>query len=315
MKLVARVVALSLAVLLAAELGARLFLSMDALVYRDSDDPTLAFELRPGAHGIKNGVPVEISEQGLRDEIVPSEKAPGERRVVVVGGHETFGIGVEAKDTFVRELAEGLVVPREGRARTVNLSMYSYRLGQKVELACRKLPGLAPDLVVLQVSEGDGSDLPPPLVRSPRLKNWIREHSVLVRWASEKLYLSKRPAAASSSSSSQTRVQLRRFKECVDAMGARAVVMVLPNLAAPRANSPSALRLELQAGAKELGLQWVDIDAELEALPPQDRLVFPGQPFLSPKAHRVLADALRRRLKPLLKKRRVPAPAPSRPSV
>ena len=313
MKSLARIAALGLAALLAAELGARLLIPMDALVYRDSDDPALAFELRPGSRGVKNGVSVEINEQGLRDEIVPAAKAPGERRVVVVGGHETFGIGVEAKDTFVRELAEGLVAPGDGRARTVNLSMYSYHLGQKVELACRKLPGMAAELVVLQVSEDDAGSPKAPLLHSTHLKNWVREHSVLARWASEKFYLRHEHKSASHDDDfTETRAQLRRFKECIDATGARAVVMMLPDLSEPT-TSPSDLRRAIATDAKELGLQMVDVGSELEAIPPKDRLVFPGKPFLSPAAHRVLADALRRRLKPLLKKRR--APAPPRPSV
>ena len=359
MKFFARKAFIGLAALLAAEAAARLLIPMDFLAYRDSDDPALAFELRPGSSGIKNGVPVEINEQGLRDEVVPAAKPRDERRVVVVGGHETFGIGVEAKDTFVRELAEGLIEPGHGRARTVNLSMYSYHFGQKVELACQRLPGMAPELVVLQITEGDGGSPTPPLFRLPHLKNWIREHSVLVRWASELVYLGPRrerpapaievaqapapaarvevkaasarpgeaaPARAAdarravkiepappSKEFEEARAQLRRFKECVDAAGARPVVMLLPDITAPPSKSPSELRRGLESAAKELGMPLLDARPALEALPPEERAVFPRERFLSPAAQRALADELRRRLRPLLKKRRVPAP--ERPSV
>ncbi|MFI5349975.1 MAG: hypothetical protein ACHQ2Z_10560 [Elusimicrobiota bacterium] len=315
MRFLTRMTVIGLAAALAAEGAARLLIPMDALVYRDSEDPKLAFELSPGARGMKNGVPVEISEQGLRDEAVPAAKAPGERRVVVVGGHEAFGVGVEAKDTFVRELADGLIDPKEGRARTINLSMYSYHLGQKVELACQRLASMAPELVVLQVSERDGGRPYPPSFNRPRLKNWIREHSVLARWASEKYYLRpRRTTPGENSDFADARAHLRRFKECADAAGARAVVMLLPDITVPAYSSPSEMRRGVEAGAKELGLPLVDAAPALEALRPEDRAVFPHERFLAPAAHRALADELRRRLKPLLKKRPAPAAA-RRPSV
>jgi hypothetical protein len=312
MRSAAKLTAFALAIALGAEAAARMFIPLDALVYRDSDDPALSFELLPGAHGEKNTVPVEISAQGLRDDLVPEEKAPGERRVVVVGGHETFGIGVESRDTFVRRLQEGLIDPGEGSARTINLSMYSYHLGQKVELACRRLSSLKPEFVVLQVSEEDAGGPYPPLLEVPRLKNWIREHSVLLRWASEKYYLRKRadPPGRATDDYAKTRAQLRRFKGCVDAVGARAAVVLVPEISKPRPASPSDLRLGLEAEAKELGLPMVDAAPALEALPPKERAVFEADRFLSPAAHRLLADELRRRLRPLLKKR--PAPSPAR---
>ena len=313
MKILARIAAVVLVAALGAELAARCFLSLDALVYRDSDDPQLAYELRPGSSGIKNGVPVAISEQGLRDEPVPAAKAPGERRVLVVGGHETFGVGVEAKDTFVRELAEGLVDPKEGNARTINLSMYSYHLGQKVELACSRLPSLAPELVVLEVTESDGGKPYPPLLRMNHLKNWIREHSVLARWASERRYLRERPTVPGTDDYEKTLAQVRRFKQCADSAGGRAVVLLSPDIGVARTSTPSEIRRAVDDGAKELGMTLVDVGAALDALRPEDRGVFPNAHFLSPAAHRAVADELRRALRPLLKKKR-PAAAPTRPS-
>lgn len=294
------------AVCLAAEAAFRVLVPMDALVYEDGADPLLPFQLRPDSSGLKNGVYVSISAQGLRDELVPSPPPPGERRVVVVGGYETFGIGVTSEDTFVRELAEGLV--DEGRARTINLSMYSYRLRQKVELACRRLQGLEPELAVLQVTEGDGAEPNPPLLRMPRLKNWIREHSRLIRWASERYYLRARPGVLVEDYE-ETRRAIRRFKSCAEEAGARPVLLLLPDLARPRV--PSELRRGVESVSREDGVPLLDGAPVLDALPPGKQRVFLDGHFLSPTAHRALAGALRRMLKPLLRRRPAPRSRPA----
>ena len=106
------------AVFVASELALRTFFPMDALVYEDSENPLLSFQLRPNASGSKNGVDVVVNAQGLRDDPVPSPRPHGERRVVVVGGHETFGVGVPAERTYVRELSDGLIGRGDGRMRT-----------------------------------------------------------------------------------------------------------------------------------------------------------------------------------------------------
>ena len=308
------------AALLAGELVFRAYVPMDALVYEDSENPQLAFQLRPGASGTKNGVEVAVNAQGLRDEPVASPRPAGERRVVVVGGQETFGVGVPAERTFVRELADGLIAPGDGRARTINLSMYSYHLSQKVELACLRLQGLEPELAVLQVTEGDISSPPSPLLRFPRLKNWIRRHSALIRWASERYYLRRRGVTAGiagapspSEDFETTRQALRRFKACADAAGAKSAILLLPDVSNPEGTAPSELRRGVESVAKEDALPLVDGAAALAAVPLAERKLYMTDPFLSPAAHRVLADALRKRLKPLLKRR--PAAPPRRPSV
>lgn len=149
------------------EAAVRAFVPMDALLYQDSGDPALGFELKPGARGEKMGAEVRISAQGLRDDAVPAEKDPGEARVVVIGGQEAFGLGVPRREGFVAELP-GRIGSR-GRVRSVNLSMYSYALPQKVELACRRAAEFRPDVVVLQASEGDSVRLPPPSLQAPGL--------------------------------------------------------------------------------------------------------------------------------------------------
>ncbi|MDE2491640.1 MAG: hypothetical protein KGM24_12405 [Elusimicrobia bacterium] len=312
--LLAAAAAVAVAAAATAEIAARLLLHPDALVYRDSADPKLGFELLPGARGVKSGVPVSINAQGMRDDPVAAAKPAGQRRVVVVGGQQAFGVGVPVAQTFVREAAQGLKVP--GRVRTLNLSMYSYDLAQKVELACDRLESLQPDVVVLQASDDDAGSLPPPAVRAPRVKNWLREHSVLARWAAERRYLRRSetavPAAPSApdaaAEESSARDQLRRFADCVKAAGARGLVMMISDPVGDGKPSPTALGLESEA--KALKLPYFDAGPAIRRLPASERLLTPNAPFLSPDAQRAAAEALKRALRPMLLE---PAPKPKAP--
>jgi hypothetical protein len=304
------------AALVVAEVSVRVLHPMDALVYQDSEDPALAFELRPGAAGMKNTVQVAISAQGLRDEPVASPRPPDERRVVVVGGYEAFGVGVPAEQTYVPELAEGLVDRGQGRARTVNLSMYSYRLGQKVELACRRLKELEPELAVLQVTEGDNGGPRPPMLDFPRVKNWIRERSALFRFLSQSYYLNPpaNPRPPAPEDLEPVRFNIRRFKECAEAAGARAAIVALPDLGRAPATEPSEFRRTVESAAKEGAMPFFDGAPALQAvLPAEDRVVFEGSHFLSPAAHRALSKAVRGWLKPLLRRRSPPKTPPRHP--
>jgi hypothetical protein len=317
MKTLGRVL-LGLVLLLAgAEAAVRLLVPMDALLYQDSGDPGLRVELRPGARGIKLGAPVQISAQGLRDDPVPADKPAGEARVVVVGGHEAFGLGVERGQGFVAALPHGLDKGRPGPVRSVNLSMYSYGLSQKVELACRRAAEFHPDVVVLQASEGDAIAPPPPAVDAPALKNLARESSALARWAMEARYrrraaaVAPPPPSAADDEARAAGAQLARFKECLAASGAKLVVALVPGVNDP-AGPSSGLRRGLESEAKTLGIPFVDAGPALRRVPADKRALLPGQPFLSPAAQDALAVELRKRVAPLLPKARK---TPRRPSV
>jgi hypothetical protein len=311
-----RLAAAAVVLFAACEIGVRLFAPMDALIYQDSADPLLGFELKPGARGEKVGAEVEISAQGLRDDLVPESKPSGESRVVVVGGHEAFGLGLARDAGFVARLPEGL-----GQVRGVNLSMYSYALGQKVELACRRAAEFKPDIVVLQASEGDAIEPPAATLPLPALKNNLRARSAFVRWVLERRYRRRTqdvaaaaPAkAASDNEPQEAENQLKRLKDCLAASGSKLVVAFVPGVDDAGGGPQSGLRRGLESGAKKIGATFVDAGPALRRVPAGRRALKPGLPFLSPAAQNALAGELRKRLAPLLPR---PKKAPSRrPSV
>ncbi|NNN06487.1 MAG: hypothetical protein HKL90_11350 [Elusimicrobia bacterium] len=314
----ARWIAIAVFISLAVgEAAVRAFVPMDALLYQDSADPALGFELRPGAHGEKMGADVQISAQGLRDDVVPDAKDRGEARVVVVGGQETFGLGVRRAEGFVAELPG--VLRSRGRVRGVNVSMYSYGLSQKVELACRRAAEFHPDVVVLQASEGDAVELPPPSIRAPRLKNFIRETSALARWIMERRYRDRAAEVlppqghAADGKADEARADLARLRDCLAPTGAKLAVAFVPGVDDLSGGAPSSLRRGIEAGAKAAGALFIDVGPALRRVPAGRRALRAGQPFLSSEAQKALSVELGRRLAPLLP--RSPKSVSHRPAV
>lgn len=175
------------------ELYARRTAHLDALVYQDSLDPALRFELRAGAAGMKAGSWVKINSDGLREREIPRAKSAGEFRVLVVGDEPAFGLGLGEDETFVRRLEKRLRPPPGSRLVTVNLSMYHYDWGQELELLKTKGLSYAPDVIVFETQMGKPL-LPRVRYDFPRLKNLLRQHSVFMRCLMEGAFWA-RPAA------------------------------------------------------------------------------------------------------------------------
>src|SRR5262245_14361113 len=69
-------------------------------LHRQSPDPVLKYEIRPGAVVERDGVLYRINAQGLRDDEDVSPKQAGERRIVILGDSVAFGLGVDQERTF-----------------------------------------------------------------------------------------------------------------------------------------------------------------------------------------------------------------------
>lgn len=296
-----------------AELAFRLAVPMDALVYQDSLNPILRFELRPDSEGTKAGAWVKINSRGLRDDEVPLEKPPGEFRVVTVGGHLTFGLGVPVEQGYVRLLREKLKSPRIRRVRTINLSMYHYNLSQKLELLRTRGVRYEPDFVIFQVYPDDIRDLPQALLPLPRAKNFVRSHSRLVRWSAESLFWS-RTGPSGPPGPTPIRDQLQRLRDLlVRELGIPVLVVYLPNLALKDPASlewAKAIQTEFRSVCQEMGLPYDDLTQDLRSHAARSILLHPDEPWLNAVGHRLAAESMVRRIRPMLEKLRKPVRPP-----
>ena len=97
-----------------------------------------------------------ISEQGLRDDLVVGI---GEFRVLAVGDSFTGGEGVEASETWPKQLQEILNsrVGAEKNVRVINAGVTGYSIRQMRQMAEEMVPLFRPDLVIIGVYP-DGVD-------------------------------------------------------------------------------------------------------------------------------------------------------------
>lgn len=169
----------------------------DVLIYRDSLSPDIRFEPIPLAHGFLERARVQLNSRGLRDREHSSDKPPSvKQRVLVLGDSMTFGRGVPEEATFVKQWEKRLGPSCE----VINGAVCAYDGEQALSFFEARLADLKPDVVLLVISPDDLEDTPPILLnRHPRLKNFLREHFVLMRYLMEQSYKNRFPKPGGSS--------------------------------------------------------------------------------------------------------------------
>ncbi len=132
---------------------------------RGSADPLLAFETRPGLDMRFPGWRVVTDGRGLRVRTAPPrEPRPAGRplRIVVVGASGSFGLGVQAEDSWPHVMGDRLEVKLERPVEVLNLSVTAYVATQQARLFELYALDWDPDLVVWHYDHRDAFpvDLP-----------------------------------------------------------------------------------------------------------------------------------------------------------
>ncbi len=312
MKIILRIAAAFLVLFLAVEASFRLFVTQDALVYQDSRDGNLLFELKPGAAGRKFGTFVQINRAGLRERELPERKPADEFRIVVVGDQFTFGLGIPVEQSYVRLLESMLARAQDKKVRTINLSMYSYNFRQKLALLRSRGLRYEPDAVVFQVYSKDFKDLPDALVQMPGLKNWLRDHSAFLRWLFERIFWSRKPEEkVGPPGPNAVLTGLRNIRTLlITELKVPVLIVFCPNLAldAKEVAKQQELEREFERYSRELGLPFYSLSAEFKG--DKSLLIHPSDPWLGPQAHERAARGVAQRLRRIIPARKAPAQRP-----
>lgn len=124
--------------------------------------PALGWELIPGSSGI--GVfdeSYDISSAGFRDFEYPPRKREGMYRIMVMGDSFTFGQGVEANDTYPKQLERILNVANLSY-EVINCGVVGHDMWQHYAMLTHKVLSYRPDLIVLQLYQNDLIQSVPP---------------------------------------------------------------------------------------------------------------------------------------------------------
>lgn len=120
-----------------------------------TDDPDLAYRLRPGVDTVARGVHVSINEHGMRGPSFSREPAPGTHRVLALGDSVTFGFRLELGDTFPVLLEEALERRSGERWEVLNAGVEGYNTRNQLAWLRESLLGLEPGTVVLVFNLND----------------------------------------------------------------------------------------------------------------------------------------------------------------
>lgn len=129
-------------------------------IWRKSDDPELIYELRPNF--VKNGVRHTEDHGIMRGATVSPARAPGRRRIVVLGDSIGAGLAVRSEEGGVPfpELTERLLNERAeaGGAgyEVLNFATDGYNTVQEARLLELKAQQYEPDLILVQFCANDG---------------------------------------------------------------------------------------------------------------------------------------------------------------
>jgi lysophospholipase L1-like esterase len=293
-------------------------------------NPFCEYGLLPGFHGFFEGeafaaVPIDINEQGFRDDPFPDTKARGALRVVFLGDSVTFGSGVPFKDRYTNLLPRKT---RDGRPlECLNLAVNSYTSFHYVQQARHEVPRWDPDVVVVGMCLNDlkekETSWPRKWVRSPdgsyvgkyllpeseqgfrsrdysvfldlwhemhtRLKNrdaWRKWMGDLgEKWSNEELV-------------ADLRHNLEMLRDELASQNRRLIVLVLAELNDLHEPDRFALpRVTSLALLDELGIESLDVHAVFREAGDFDKLFLVGDSaHYSREGHTLLARALAERL-------------------
>ena len=95
------------------------------------DDPDVGIRLRPGASirytTVEFTTDIQVNPQGVRDDEPIGPKAPGEKRIVVLGDSLVLSVQVDAARTFCEQLEARLNAADGGaRWRVINAGVQGY---------------------------------------------------------------------------------------------------------------------------------------------------------------------------------------------
>jgi lysophospholipase L1-like esterase len=141
------------------------------------NDPAVGHRLRPNARTTYTttefSTDLAINAQGVRDDKPIGPKAPGERRVLVLGDSMVLAVQVPLEQTFVRRLENRLNAQAQGagatRWRVINGGVQGYGPVNEWLFFDKVAAAFEPDLVVLEVFVGNDA------IEALPLKSWLAD--------------------------------------------------------------------------------------------------------------------------------------------
>jgi len=276
-------------------------------------------------------VPVKINDNGFRDTVHTTEKAPGVVRILGLGDSFMFGWGVQADEIFLKRLETRLKGRVDRSVETINAGVPGWGLNQYYLFLKQAGMQLSPDLVVIAYFADDLSGPPQDSIQPDmryaggleykgsflhysRLFNFLKSISHLVREKNRPArvsYLhdldarrsewSQRAAHLIAESSrdeteryaGMLKAHLTRLKSLVNDTGSEMVIVYVPDISQLYHPESQLINGVLLKLCQQLVIPFADMTSIFERSRDADRYyLWPKDPHINRVGHEEIAAAL-----------------------
>lgn len=262
-----------------------------------SANPDIAFTHRRNDSARLQNVAIRTNELGLRGGPI-KPLAPGERRILFLGGSITLGWGVPEDETLTARLERKF--REDGKTlQVLNGGIGNYNTVRYVNRFFDELAPLRPTDIVVQYFLRDAEDL------QPGGGNFLLEHSelaVTLLIAKNRLFEAsgqgaledhyRRVYAPDSAGFLKMKTQLKRLSRYGKAHGIRLYLAMMPDIHNLQSYKFEYIHRIMQQIAAEDGYIFVDLLPALRDRPPEQLFAMPGDPHPNALGHRLMAGAL-----------------------
>jgi hypothetical protein len=270
--------------------------------------PDIGHRHRRQAEADLMGVKVQTDPRGLRGPAVADKADQGVARIAFVGDSITLGWGVAERETFARQVIDGLA--KAGRkVDGYNLGVGNYNTVQELALFRDVGAGLKPDIIVLGYFINDAEPMPDYTDNS-----WLSRHSAgwvvlsyridtLLRTFGEQpdwkhyyrmLYDPKAPGWIA------TQKALAGFAAAARELGAALVVFNIPEIRELKPYPFDDITAKVRAVVESQGVPFFDLLPTVDTLDPKSLWVTVPDPHPNGTAEIAFAKGMIPRLLPLL---------------
>lgn len=130
-------------------------------LYVPDPNPKVSFHLRAGYEDYVYGANVKVNSQGLRDNLIPYERTPDTKRILILGDSVAFGFGVEMEETFAQQWEDWLNRQPGQSWEIVNSGVPAYTAVQEINWFASEGVRYRPDAIVISYVMNDPEPIYP----------------------------------------------------------------------------------------------------------------------------------------------------------
>ena len=262
-----------------------------------SDDPELGHEHIPNSEALLQSVDIRINERGLRGAPV-EPLAPGQRRILFLGGSITLGWGVP-EDQVLTSLIAKKFADDGKQVQVLNAGIGNYNAERYTELFFKRLEDLKPTDIVVHFFLRDAEKLDAGggnfFLRNSELAVtvWIAMNRLfgpsgptVLEDHYRQVYNPEEPGYKA------MRASLQKLADYAKANNIRLTMAMMPDVHDLENYRFGWIHERMAGLAREMGYTFVDLLPAFAGLKPSDVWAMAGDPHPNARGHKLMADAI-----------------------